>query len=102
MRELIDKWRKTADVFEADGDNMPTHATYRANANELEAALPQWTRITDNPDTWPDKDDSVLLYTGNQQYERFDKWGNYSSIEMDEVGCWWRPLCSIDYPPEDE
>ena len=65
---------------------------------------PKWTRITDDPDTWPPLYIDVLV-----QYKHFA--GSNSSVKSynfpgalginDYMGGYWRPLCSIDYPPED-
>ena len=44
--KLIEKWRKAG-----YGSEIKTIC-----ANELERAMPEWTTITDNPDSWPDLD----------------------------------------------
>lgn len=76
-------------------------------ADELEDALPKWTEITDNPDTWPaiqvlvlvaslDKsvNQDVLIFRNQMVRSMFFKdYENYTH---------WRPLCSIDHPPKDK
>ncbi len=66
-------------------------------ANQLEAALPKWTKITEDESTWPDADMFPVLIV----------WQQDSSVHVHEahntaeIGDKWRPLCSIDYPPKE-
>ena len=98
IRALADKWR---------GNEKPQCVEERAYndgqqncAFDLEAALPQWTQITDDPATWPTLETEILMASW------YDGW-NYESytvkcfkIFKDELGEWWRPLCDLDHPPE--
>ena len=69
-------------------------------ADRLEAALPTWTKITDDPDTWPDPkipimvmpelDDDPIILIG----ERIET--------KPKMITHWRPLNDNDYPPEQQ
>jgi hypothetical protein len=72
-------------------------------AEELTQALPVWTRITDDPKTWPAHFQKTVSHNGDDggpfyffnlraQLEKHD----YINL------LYWRPLCSLDYPPETE
>ena len=73
-------------------------------ADQLEAALPKWTRVTDDPDTWPENNNSTILVAefitiGRQIYtwESCNLRGNNNLFPI-----YWRPLCDLDHPPEDK
>ncbi len=79
-------------------------------AAELQAALPVWTKITDEPESRPAMGQEYLMIDVLQSKpfgSWFDKWdGNFplqATIEEYQRGSvfWWRPLCDLDYPPED-
>ena len=61
-------------------------------------ALPKWTKITDDPETWPEDNDEILVICPIIG-ESFMTW--HPVIARLHGGAWWRPLCSIDYPPTD-
>ena len=102
ITKLPDKW---LDDFGRGGIPFPLQDAI----DELREALPTWTRITDEPDTWPEeKTPFVILGASNEfsiiradvthrtiRHEIGRKWQPFW------MGAWWRPLCSIDYPPED-
>ena len=70
---------------------------------ELEAALPKWTKITDDPMTLPN-------YCGTwvMTYSKYNGRISMGFADTDHVrsrpkmykGISWRPLCDLDYPPE--
>ena len=73
-------------------------------ADQLEAALPTWTKITDSPDTWPD-DGTYLWAYGSNTCDYLH--ATYDVCMMRVVAdmvkhVYWRSLCDLDYPPEDE
>ena len=92
IRGLPDKWL------------IGRHMTSLEHIEELEAALPKWTKMTDDPNTWPPCFIDVLV-----QYKHFV--GSNTSVKSynfpgalgikDYMGDWWRPLCDLDYPPEE-
>ena len=71
-------------------------------ADELEAALPTWTKISDDPDTWPDDGQQYYLAPTNRGHcGTFSVWSRASRTEYLTDGRWsWRPICTLDVPPE--
>ena len=64
-------------------------------ANGLEAAMPKWTQITDDPDTWPKNGQTILINRyGRPAVTDFNRHMSTSN------GTNWRPLIDLDYPPE--
>ncbi len=94
ITKLPDKWRKQSKTKSDVLDNISWCA------DELEAALPKWTKITDDPKTWPEKLDRVVFSFSSESH----CWIAFMQRNPAEDGlltCYWRPLCSVDYPPED-
>ena len=97
LHKLPDEWREEEQSIN-DPHDPYSHALSNC-ADELEAALPKWTKITDDPKTWPNDGDWGFFKTWkwygvhtwfNDEYDNFPK----------EPAAWWRPLCSLDFPPE--
>lgn len=94
IRDLPDKWRD-------DEENIGGVNFFRSGydcAKELQAALPQWTRITENEATWPAEDwDTVVWYSDEDNSHAM------GPIPFVDVGRFthWRPLVDIDFPPDD-
>lgn len=91
--------------FRDTNHDAPVQAGLDVAANLLESALPVWTKITDAPDTWPEEilqnDHQIMAHgkhcTNVVDIERFVSemiGSNY------EYYTHWRPLCDLDYPPE--
>ena len=96
MRELIKKWRKR-------GKKNAARIHYKY-ADELRAALPVWTKITDDPDTWPEDGNYLWAYRsvdGDWLHATFEVSMMRVVADM-AVDTRWRPLADIDYPPENE
>ncbi len=93
ITKLADKWRCGSTAFRY----MSTKEILCACADALEDAIPKWTKITEDESTWPDADMFPVLIV----------WQQDSSVHVHEahntaeIGDKWRPLCSIDYPPEE-
>ena len=99
---LPDKWRKPTGSTDNDYDKGQNYC-----AAELEAALPTWTKITDDPDSKPPKNVPVLVadprdgapfvntFNGDWCLYRDDYSGVY-------IGSSWRPLIRGIDTPEDE
>ena len=99
ITKLAEKWR--TDVARYSWQKAVNYC-----ADELEVALPTWTRITDDPDTWPEANQTCLFF--RQPNSVPQHWG--VSIDCYPEGNteflheydYWRPLCDLDYPPEQE
>ena len=110
IRTLPDKWRSDEDE---NGQEFAPWLNGLACAKELEAALPKWTKITDDPDTWPPVMNENLPIEGmfvaqpectaDHEYTPTFTWFDEDDMISagDWIGTWWRPLCDLDYPPED-
>ena len=91
IRSLPDKWRE-----ESGCDLFDVFFAVSIRADELEAALPKWTKTTDNPDTWPPRKTWVMI----TDYGFIG--ANHVRIRKNPItdnGRWWRPLCDLDCPP---
>ena len=94
ITKLADKWRNSL-VSDLDTRYWEANNT---RANELEAALPVWTRITEDEATWPPhRGVFYMVYDETGDGDLFTAHGR--SILPGE---YWRPLCDLDYPPETE
>ena len=97
ITKLPDKWRQKR-RSELDATNFDLYELADC-ADELEQALPKWTRITEEPDTWPEDETTVFLsYIANGK-RSFEMWGFKDSDNLMLMGDYWRPLCDLDYPP---
>ena len=96
ITKLPDKWRKRG------RKNMAKiHYEY---AEELESAMPTWTKITDDPDTWPEDRERVLATRKDVQFDVWHEPAHFifrAEFYRGAVGTYWRPLCDLDYPPEE-
>jgi len=96
ITKLPDRWRSKQDVY-------PSIAREDCLV-DLHNALPVWTRITDDPDTWPEDGTYLWCYgsigSDTLIHATYDVSMMRVIADMVERTC-WRPLCSIDYPPED-
>ena len=74
-------------------------------ADRLEAAAPpKWTKITDDPDTWPEDGETVMLVKPDNM---FPVWfepivRTWHGVQSHNKRSYWRPLCDLDYPPEQQ
>jgi len=93
ITKLADKFK----TMSCDGDSYDVGLEC---AELLEAALPTWTLITDNPDTWPDGP-AIVACKGCPELLDFtdDGWLIAEHYPFGIIGLSWRPLCSLDYPP---
>ena len=98
MRELIKKWRKR-------GKKNAARIHYKY-ADELRAALPVWTKITDDLGSMPKEATHeyavfynfengrgrLYVYKTSHALAMYSGWKTFASH--------WRPITDIDYPPE--
>ena len=110
ITKLSDKWRSDEDE---NGQEFSPWLNGLACAKELADALPVWIKITDDPATWPESRSDFLLQRGKHwalEHQTFFTPEFYPFNERPDskfnrkdvpVGGHWRPLCSVDYPPED-
>lgn len=106
LMKLPDDWREASKRLDLCIDLCLPDACviYPQCADELEAALPVWTKITDSLDTLPGACDTDVLVAEYIQGE----WHLYmwTGNDLLDTGAGpfpicWRPLTGIDYPPED-
>jgi hypothetical protein len=108
ITKLPDRWRDAAQRVNLRGQIFDTCAT------ELEAALPQWTRITGDHEAsliigeayWCDclEDfNQICIFTGSETVDGESAHWFQSQI-TDRYVCVnsCRPLCDLDYPPGNE
>ena len=113
ITKLPDYYRALSDTYLKPlaeyGNDMPQFLL-RQFADELEAALPVWTKITDHPDTWPPTNGASVI--SSEWSEAYQQWNHrlvtfsvddaLHSFEHEVRGMFcWRPLCDLDYPPKD-
>ena len=100
INKLPDEWRETEvgeiDFYESNYPAGQSQALHDC-ADELQAALPKWTKITDDPDTWP-VGDEYMTYNGDNVVHCQVPWESHPLFGY-SVLFWWRPLCSLDFPP---
>ena len=100
--DLPNKWRE----FKFKAGEVPIGPLFGAEycealchaSNMLEAALPVWTLITDNPESLPPVTDNVMFAECRNGRWLADVWSG--EITQDARGLYWRPLCDLDYPPD--
>jgi len=112
INKLPDEWRdESKDAVKQDELNRMYSAALNQAATELRSALPKWTRITDDPSTFPAPNKPIMttsvLCDGEWSEQHiFTPISTHWMYDIDHVardrliGTYWRPLCSIDYPPE--
>ena len=95
ITKLPDKWRHE-NLLAGFTDNSD-------HADAMEAALPKWTRITDDPETWPDIQTAILVADiGGNKIQAVLICRNNMVRRMVFFDCeytHWRPLTDLDYPP---
>ena len=93
IRDLPDKWRERYAKGRIVGQLR--------FADELQAELPTWTKITDSEDTWPEDEHYILMLMDGKRIPSIKQW--YSPADEPPIGnlnAHWRPLIDLDYPPE--
>ena len=90
MYDLVKKWR----------NDSGEHYGAWSCARDLESLLPKWTLISEDESTWPKKAQDVLLSIGPGFLEAGEWAVSDNSMKKYIDRYWWRPLCSIDRPPE--
>ena len=100
IAKLPDKWRKGKMYVERDDSISRYPAFAKECADDLEAALPVWTKITDDPDTSPEDVDCLAIWSHMDITEQLFFHAVKGKFKPNKL-TYWRPLCSIDYPPED-
>jgi len=94
-------WRKGRVYVEPD-DSISRYPVFAEEcADDLEAALPKWTKITDDPDTWPEDGQRVIhtVVAIRRDYTYASDFYDVGAIRH-WIGRVWRPFCDLDYPPE--
>jgi len=87
------------------GGHDDCHASqFKKTIRDLEAVMPVWTKITDDPDTWPEDGNYLWAYRsvgvgGGWLHATFEVSMMRVIADM-AVDTRWRPLTDIDYPPE--
>ena len=98
ITRLPDKWREEIQA-------VPGHYYEGLDyaANQLEATLPKWTKMTDDPATWPEDWQHVLIFYPEKEFPDHKKYyiGEFVRQAGGHIGSYWRPLCSLDAPPEE-
>ena len=105
ITKLPDRWRDGKPTRYVERDNSVSFDPKRTSdvcADELEAALPKWTKITDEDIT----EDPIILYGERGSISYTSESDLFSGAPLS--GPWlrhcgythWRPLCDLDYPPE--
>ncbi len=72
-------------------------------ADELEAALAEyaWTKITDDPDTWPNFHRDILISAGDGSLEFGGRGWTTKEAAKKYFGWYWRYTGSLDTPPQE-
>jgi hypothetical protein len=105
ITKLANKWRDESNIaFENHGEGAAE--CVQECADELESALPKWTRITDDPATWPEAGQKVFFCDFIDSDDNEDVRGVTCFPNKEFVSQWigdyWRPLTDLDYPPEQQ
>ena len=103
ITKLPNDWRSIIPKEHDGGDLVWTAAVITGMehaADQLEVALPTWTKITDQEDTWPPIDSEVMYASWYDGWNIANGWVEFTSL--DDMGDYWRPLCDLDCPPKDE
>ncbi|MBT8449129.1 MAG: hypothetical protein KJO69_05540 [Gammaproteobacteria bacterium] len=98
ITELTSKWRDR----DVENPRKPLIGVgcsigLKAAAAELEAALPKWTRITEDQSTWPENGALIVYTTKGFPHSLVCTFTGGSVGYMTA----WRPLCDLDFPPEE-
>ena len=98
IRELIEKWRKIAYLSHG---KIQTEC-FDQCADQLEAAMPAGTIITEDESTWPEEGQKILyrLRTG-MSWGYLESWEWHS--ENDAMGgCIWYPIPKGMFEPPEQ
>lgn len=95
IMKLAENWRDDAVEASEVGLIESGYHVAMVCATSLENALPKWTRITDDEKSRPPRFEPYLF--ANDDMPRPKVSGANTTLW---VGDWWRPLCDLDYPPE--
>lgn len=92
IRSLPGEWRKVHCAVNKCSDS------FYCCAFDLEAVLPVWTKISDDPETWPKKRE-YILGIDNTEEEKFPEpfWVEPDN-RLPSYVTHWRPLCDLDTP----
>lgn len=76
-------------------------------AEDLREALPDWTRITEDPETWPELGVQHLVIckrnSGGWEHSRRNIRVLLARLKYGYIAeLWYRPLCDLDFPQEEE
>ena len=98
IRKLADELRALGDGSTNVADDCSTGAMYAFEkaAEMVEAALPKWTKITEDKSTWPEDGLSVLYVAFSDSVSEIGinlSWQYYTGTQ-------YRYLTDYDYPPE--
>ena len=107
ITKLPDEWRRNAPAGcgELVALRSKAYATCKAMnecADELEAALPEWTKIEwvgdyADPSTLPPEDMTCMWV---EKETRFNDVSELWQLKNKANYTHWRPLIDLDYPPE--
>jgi len=70
-------------------------------AKDLEAALPVWTRITEDESTWPEDGQNILYKTKRFIPPVGTTYRSNGKGMTPHYIVAWRPLCDLDTPPDE-
>ena len=109
ITKLADKWRDYRCGYtdkELTEYGKARVGVFDELANQLTAALPVWTRITDDEDTWPEMPNARFFMLAGKEHDDKRVWqvitdAIYDGYNEYDGATHWRPLCDIDYPPEE-
>ena len=114
ITKLPDKWCEPAPFMDGAGAlSLGYNKGRRDCAMDIISALPKWTKISDDPDTWPPIMNENLPIKGmfvaqpesTAEHEYIPTFTWFDEDDMigagDWIGTWWRPLCDLDCPPKD-
>ena len=96
LTELPNKW---IDEICGDISGSLAHAL-RHCANDLSNSLPVWTEFTNDKPTWPEEGQTTVAYGHTDTQPFIVEFYAERSIVWLAYRIKWRPLCSIDFPPE--
>jgi len=103
ITKLPDRWRTGKPVRDDERYEIQGYDAYSSEecADQLEAALPKWTEITDDPTTWPKAGVWVIIFRSQFPCTTTI---NHEWLERgDYVGNYWRPLIpGLDTPPQED
>ena len=104
IKSLPDKWRKGKMYVEPDDSISRYPAFAKECADDLEAALPVWTKIEwigdyVDPETLPPEDMTVLWGNVDDGYNNLSELWQLPPKRITDY-THWRPLCDLDTPEQ--